>query len=138
MATTYLHRLHVIIPAARCAAVNAWCKANLNPEGGDWFTPSLSADGNEPYTHAECSVALTNSELKLLLAQLLSMASASLPANWDSRTRAQKKAWLLAARDAFDVQTGIYLTPSDNDGVWEEPEEARTHKGVQTASSISP
>lgn len=132
MPTQHVHRLYVIIPAARCNAVNAWIKANLNPEGGDWFTPCLSADGNAPHTHAHCDAALTDAELKLLLRRLVQIASLDLPANWDTRTRAQKKAWFATQRDAVNTNVGIYIEFGDNDGSWPDAAAAMAAKGVTT------
>ena len=133
MTTRHLHRLHIICPLARVAAVNSWLKANLDPEGEDWLTPNLSATGDPPYTHAECSAALTNAEIKLLLGEIARIASRSLPADWDTRTRAQKKAWLATARDTLNTGSGIYLNLSDNDGAWDDAAVARATKGVQPA-----
>ena len=138
MPTLHQYRLHAIIPAARVAAVNTWIKANLNPEGGDWLTPSLSATGNAPYTYAHCSAALTVPEIKLILTALAAQAGRTLPADWDSRTRAQRKAWLVSARNAIDSNSGIYLTLSDNDGEWDRVETALSRKGLQTAVSLAP
>ncbi len=133
MATLHQYRLHVICPAARVAVVNTWIRTNLNPAGGNWLTPNLSADGLAPYTYAHCSAALTAPEVKLLLTALAAQGGRTLPADWDTRTRAQRKAWLISARDAIDTASGIYLTLSDNDGEWEIPETALARKGLQTA-----
>lgn len=134
MTTQHLYRLHAIVPAARVAAVNTWIRNHLNPEGGDWLTLNLSATGEPPYTHAEFSAALTVSEIKLILSQIATIAGRSLPADWDTRTRAQRRAWLASARALIDAGSGIYLTLSDNDGAWDRVEDAREHKGLQTAS----
>ena len=133
MPTLHQYRLYAIVPAARVATVNTWVRNNLDPTGGNWLSLNLSADGTAPYTHAHFSAALAVPEIKLILTALAAQAGRTLPADWDARTRAQRKAWLVSARNAIDSNSGIYLTLSDNDGEWEAPEMALAHKGLQTA-----
>lgn len=134
MPTKYLHRLHLVIPAARVAAANTWLRANIDTTGGDWFRANLSATGEAPFTHAQASAALTDSQAKSLLAYLAGLASQSLPANWDARTRAQKQAAIAGARDAINTTAGVYLTLSDNDGAWPDLAAALQAKSVRAAS----
>lgn len=46
----------IIIPVSLVETGNALANGEL-ANGGDAFIPNLSADGNEPPTHASCSVA---------------------------------------------------------------------------------
>lgn len=130
MPTQHVHRLHLVVPTSRCAALNAWVRANLDPTGADWFTPTLSATGLAPYTHAECSVSLTDAEGKKLLTRLATVSGIQAPADWDSRTRAAKKAWLASQRAAIDSAIGVLVTGMDNDGVWADPASSRAEKSL--------
>lgn len=132
--TLYTHRLTLIIPAARCDALNSWVKANLDPTGADWFTPSLSPDGNAPATHAICGVALTVPQLKQVAGRLATLVGASLPGDWDTRTRAQKHTWLRNAKATL-AGIGIYLLTMDNDGTWEDYAATLAEVGVQPVST---
>ena len=121
MATAHLHRLWIIIPAARRTALNNWCRNNLDPTGGDWFTAGLNALGTGVATHYWCSAAFTNAQLRLIIIQLLGLASITLPADWDTKTRAEKRAWLNSQKTAIQTATGIRLQHSLNDGAWDNP-----------------
>lgn len=132
MATQQIYRIHAIVPTALCAGLNADIKANIDPTGGDWLIPSLSATGDPPYTHAHCSAALTAPQLKKMAGKLLSLASIPLVADFDTKTKAQKLAWLLSQRTAVDAAIGISVNPMGNDGVWSNPQVSLDQKGLKT------
>lgn len=131
MPTQHLHRLTIIVPAARCAALNAWIKANVDTTGGDWFTPSLSATGNEPATHAACGVALTEAEGKKLLGRLAAASGISQPANWDTMTRQQKKQWLMDQKAAIRSAIGVLVVGMENGGEWIPSKDSRTEMALK-------
>lgn len=133
MPTQHIHRLLLVVPAARCAGLNAWVRANLDITGGDWFTPSLSATGAAPTTHAWASFALTDSQGKKLLMRLAQQSGLTQPANWDTMTRAQKKSWLISNRATVKSGIGVYIEPGENDvaGGWPDPQAVLTACGLK-------
>jgi hypothetical protein len=131
MTTAFLHRLLVIVPAARCAALNAFIKGGINPSGGDWFAANLSASGTAPATHAWASFAVTDAQGKILLGRLAQQAGLTQPASWDSFTRAQKRQWVLDQRAAVRTAIGVWLVPDNNDGAWSDPAAALAVLGLQ-------
>lgn len=119
MATAYLHRVFWIIPAASQGAFNTWVRNNLNPNGGDTFTIGVSATGTTPATYYIACGAYTVPELKKIAARLCAMSNLTLPADWDTYTRAQKKAWLVSNWPTIRNKTGIKaIVLDDNDGTW--------------------
>jgi hypothetical protein len=135
MPTQHLYRVLAVVPAARVAALNSWLKANLDAGGGDWLTPSLSATGDAPFTHAWFSAALTAAEFKLVMQRLCTLASVTPPADWDQLTRAERKAWLLSQRPAINAATGVYVQAMDGDGVWDLPGDALAAKGLAASQA---
>lgn len=135
MATNFGNRLLVIVPAARVAGLNAFIKAGIDPTGGDWFTPNLSANGQLPATHAWASAAATEGQAKAFAQRVCQQASITLPDDWDTKTRAQKLAWVLSVRDQVYSTIGVYVAPMINDGVWTDPQDALTATGLQVIST---
>lgn len=77
MATAYHHRLLVVCPVARFAALMTWYANNIDPndDGTNW--PSLNAAGDDsPATHRWCSTALTDPQCKAVLARACAIGSA--------------------------------------------------------------
>ena len=69
MTTSWIHRLHIIIPANERAAANA-IAADIDPDTGGAFTfgpPSLSATGSAPATHCLTNTAATESMVQAML-----------------------------------------------------------------------
>lgn len=136
--TIHLHRLLVIIPASSQASFNTWCINNLN-EGGLAFTVGLNATGlaADPITHYWNCRAYTNAELKLIVNRLCVLSGLTLPANWDTRTRAQKKAIVASNLDTIKTQVGIAdIRFDDNDGVWSSYSAALAATGLKTIAPI--
>jgi hypothetical protein len=132
MPTQHLHRVLLVVPAARADAFNSWVKSSgLDPQGGDWLAVGLSPTGEPPPTFYWCSTAMTNQELKLFMQRLCSMSGIAPPATWDTMSRQQKKQWLLNQRQEIRQQTGVWVAPMDNDGVWDNPADALAAVGLQ-------
>lgn len=130
--TDYLHRLFVVIPAARRAGLNAWIKANLDPTGGDWFVASLNATGSTgAITHYAADFAVTNTQAKKLLGRLCQQAGIPEPSGWDGWTRQQKKDWLLSQRAAIRTAIGVRILASDNEGTWGDKAAELTAAGLK-------
>src|SRR5687768_8989865 len=96
MATLHLHRLVLVCPAARIAALNTWLRSNLDPTGADWLRLSLQPIAGGAASHGWFSTGLTNAELKKVIGRLCALASIAFPPlGWDDMTRNQKKTWII-------------------------------------------
>ena len=136
MPTQHQHRLFIICPLARVAALNAWITTTLNPEGGDWLTVPLSATGTLPATHFCCDTSLTTQQLLQLVGRLHTQAGGTNPTNavWQGWTRAQKINWVkTTAIPAIRTGIGVRLRYNDNDGNWADhrPDLERQDAGLQ-------
>jgi hypothetical protein len=134
------HRLVMVVPVARVAAVGSWWAANVHPEN-DWSAqPELNAAGDgSPATHRWASTALSDADLKAVLAKVCQIASVTPPTNaqWNGWTRQQKVAWLQSVRDALFAACGIWLDLCQQDGgaAWNDPAAALTRCGLAPAVS---
>ena len=131
MATNYIYRLILIVPSNRCGPLNAWIKQNVDPNGQNWFVPSLSANGVAPATHAWASFSMTSDDSDQFLDRLLVQASMGKPNDWNSKGRAGKKQWLKDSRAEVKAKIGVWIVPMDNDGEWDDPTQALTDMGLQ-------
>lgn len=139
MATAHEHRLLLIAPVARRAALNTWFAANVDSEGGaQTFAVGLSPAGQPPATHYWCSGAWTDQQLRLILQRLCVLAGIAFPADWTTRTKAQKLSWLAGQRDAIRVATGIRVVRDDGDGAWSSPHSERGAAGLQVIGRVAP
>lgn len=129
--TNHLVRLLALVPAARQNAVNNWVKANLDPTGANWLRVGLSPTGNAPATFYLFNAALTVPQFKLLAAQLLQMASISLPNDFDSMTLAEKFTWFRAQIPTIRTATGIRLRVFNNDAAWDNPNDELAAAGLK-------
>jgi hypothetical protein len=129
--TQHPYRFTAIVPAALVAGFNTWIRNNLDATGGDWLTVSVSMTGSMPYTHALFSAALTVAEIKKVMQRLCNLASIAPPVNWDSMSRAERKAWLISQRSAINLAIGVYIQVSDNDGSWDNPFAALVAKSLR-------
>lgn len=116
--TQHLHRILLIAPAARCAALNTWVRNNRDPTGSGWFVPSLSATGAAPATYAVACWSDTDAGLRTWGLRLAAMAGISLPADWDERTRQQKKQWITSQRGTIWDAIGVWVYAWHNDADW--------------------
>jgi hypothetical protein len=135
VATNFGNRLLVIVPSARCAALNAFIRAGIDPTGADWLTPTLSATGSAPATHAWMCAAATEGQAKAFAQRVCQQASITFPADWDTKTRAERLAWVLSVRGQVYSTIGVYVAPMYNDGVWTDPQEALAATGLQVIST---
>lgn len=122
MATLYRHRLTVIVPAPRVAALRSYVDAQIDPgHGANWFRPGLaSAPGAAP-THYVACFAATNQDLLRLMGRLVTWAGFTLPAAFRDYTRADVRAYWQSVRAHVLAQTGVRLLHSNNDGDWTPP-----------------
>lgn len=135
MPTKFQHRLHLIVPADKCDEVNAYIKANIDRSGGDWLTPSLSADGKEPFTHAQFSAAVTPEQLTHLQKIVASVSKVSEDANFDKLTAANKEKWFADNAVAAKAE-GIKPVAMDNTKEFVDPQAALVEMDLKTASSV--
>ncbi len=131
--TAYEHRLTLIIPIAQAVTVATWINTNLAPDTVPTnLGPALSDDGGKTATHRWCSVALPDEFTRVVLNRLCDLASVTKPtaAQWRNRTRAQKRTWLRGVQQNIRDGFGVYVTLSDNEGVWDSPDEALAAMGL--------
>ena len=135
MATNRLHRIILIIPEAQRVATTNWWVNNIDPNGADTFSQGLSPTGTLPITHRRCCTGLTNAQLRAVLVRLGNAAGISLPANFDDRTRQQKRAWIVSQIQPIDDAIGVRLWFVENDAEdWGDVEESRVMKGLQVVN----
>jgi hypothetical protein len=131
MATNFIHRIILVVPAARVAAFNTWVRNNLDAAGADWLAASLSVLGSAPATHALCNAALVPADCLKVLRRLCTLAAVTPPADFDTYTRAQKKQWVVDSRAAIRAATGIRVFLADNDGAWDSVGDVLSAAGLQ-------
>ena len=136
MATAHLHRLLAIVPEARVAGFNTFFKnnADLDPDGGErTFTMMLNPSGSaaNPVTHRWAFMALTNPGIRRVVVRVCQDAGLAFPADWDTRTRAQKRQWFLDNAAAILAAIGCRLFHCDNDGGWTDAAAELTAAGLK-------
>lgn len=132
--TTRIHRLVVFITALRQVDFNTWWSQNIDTEGAGHrtFTVPLNGSGdNTPPTHYWCSTSLTSQQLRRVLARLCNLANIEFPVNWNALTRTEQLQWLATQRPAIRAAIGVWIVRSDNDGIWEDPEQALATMAVK-------
>lgn len=124
MATLFQHRLILVVPVAKVAAVVSWMQANVGATSvpAD-LGPGLNASGlaADPVTHRWCSGAWQDNEAKAILAKLCQLAGVTPPTNaqWNVWNRAQKISWLSSVRAGLLSGYGIYVGLCPQDGAWD-------------------
>jgi len=113
--TNFTRRLLILIPASRRTAFNTWINNNIDLTGGDWFYMPLSTTGSDPATHYWASAALRETQLGLIMRQLATMASITLP-DWQNMTRPQREQWVVDNLVTIRTVLGIRIRMSDNNG----------------------
>jgi hypothetical protein len=137
MATAFQHRLILIVPTAKVAAVTSWFAANIGPSSVPAaLGPGLSASGSAPATHAWMCGSYNDAECKAILAKLCQLAAVTPPTapQWAGWTQAQKISWLASVRAGILSGYGAYVTLCDNTGAWDDPTAALTAVGLRPAS----
>ena len=142
MATPHRHRLIVVCPVARLAALGSWWQANIDPADDATGWPALNPSGSDAdaVTHRWCSTALTNAQWRAVIVRVCQIAGVTPPtvATWNGWTRAQQRQWLAGVRDQMFAGTGIWLDHSDGDGEWADPEAALTRCGIRRRQAVQP
>lgn len=135
--TANAHRILLIVPAAKVAAVVAWFQANIGAASvpAD-LGPGLSATGSAPATYAWMCGSYTDAECKAILAKLCQLAAVTPPTNlqWNGWTGAQKISWLASVRAAILSGYGAFVTLADNAGTWDDPAAALQAMGLLTVT----
>lgn len=143
MPTNFQHRLTLIVPTAKVAAVTSWFHANVGANSvPDDLGPGLNASGltADPVTHRWCSGAWLDSEAKAILAKLCQLAGVTPPTNtqWNGWTRAQKISWLSSVRAGLLSGYGIYVALSPQDGDWDATNTILDNMGLKVIQSTTP
>lgn len=136
MATQWLNRVLLAIPAAQRATYNAWWANNIDTDGAGnrTFTAGLNATGlsTDPVTYYVANTALTNQQLRKIIVRLCALAGLTIPADWDTYTRQQKRQWLAANWPTIRQRTGVRaMVLDDNDGAWSDYTAAITAEGLK-------
>jgi hypothetical protein len=140
MATAFQHRIVLIVPAAKVAAVVSWFQANIGPASvpAD-LGPALNASGSaaDPVTHRWSSGAWSDDDGRRILFRLCQLAGVATPtlAQWQGWTRAEKRAWLLSVRDAILAGYGVYVQLSPGDGNWDRAGDALAVLGLRVIAA---
>ena len=124
--TAYQHRIILIVPAAKIAAVASWFQANIGPNSVDAsLGPGLNAAGDaSAATHNWLDGCYTDAECRQILAKLCQLASITPPTlpTWQSWTQQQKISWLKSVQASIRTNYGVYVTLADNRGTWDDPD----------------
>lgn len=143
MPTAFPHRIALVVPAAKVAAVVSWFQAQIGPNAvpAD-LGPGLNASGDpaDPVSYRWCSGAWTDSEAKAILAKLCQLAGVTPPTNaqWSGWTRQQKIDWLHSAQASLWSGYGVWVMLSMNDGVWDDHEAALAGRGLKVIRPTAP
>lgn len=143
MATLFQHRIVLVVPAAKVAAVVAWFQQNIGATSvpAD-LGPGLNASGlpTDPITHRWCSGAWNDGDCKAILAKLCQLAGVTPPTNaqWTGWNRAQKITWLKGVQAGLLSGYGVYVMLSPQDGTWDRAEDALTALGLKTIQTAIP
>lgn len=134
MPTTFQHRIILIVPAAKVAAVVSWFQTNIGAASvpAD-LGPGLSATGTAPATFAWMCGAYTDPECRAILNRLCTLASVATPslATWNGWSGAEKRSWLASVRAAILAGYGTYVMLADNAGQWDDPTAGLAAMGLQ-------
>jgi hypothetical protein len=132
MATTNIHRVLMLIPAARQAAIQSWWTTNVDPnDNGQTWNVGLSADGQAPASFYWASAALTDADLIALVRRLALLAGITVPTAGSLATKQAKLDWLTANMPTITANTGIRLRRADQDGSWGSVEDELAAAGLQ-------
>lgn len=142
MPTAHLHRVLIIVPEARVAAVGAWWQANMDAADNLSGWPRLNPSGLEAdaATHRWACAALTDAQCRTLLFRLCDLAAVAKPtvAAWNAMTGQQKRSWLASVRDGVLAGYGIYVRLADNVGAWDDAEALLAASGLKRRGGMVP
>lgn len=133
MSSLFQHRIILVVPAAKAAAVVAWLQANVDPAHDANLGPGLSPGGNPPATHRWMCGSYVDSDCRQILQKLCQLASVTPPtlATWNGWTQAQKIAWLAGVRAGILSGYGAYVGLADNTHTWDDPQAVLAALGLQ-------
>lgn len=133
------HRILLIVPAAKVAAVVAWFQANIAPDSiPAALGPGLSPTGLAPATHNWCCGSFDDAECKAILLRLCQLAAVAAPTagQWAGWTGPEKRSWLASVRAAILAGYGAYVMLADNRGVWDDPATALAAVGLRVITGM--
>lgn len=133
MSTTL--RMIIACRAADAPALNAWWRANVDPEGGDTFDVPLQLPTDPPGTVRGywAGVTLTPAQVIVVVQKLCQIAAISFPADWSTSTLSQKKAWFLANKADLLTTGKVRIRFCGVDDQWDDPELLLAEAGYQRA-----
>jgi hypothetical protein len=132
--SSYLHRLLLIVPVGKIAAVASWFQANLGTDSIPTnLGPGLSASGAAPATYAWLCGSYSDGECKAILTKLCQLAAVTPPtvAQWNGWVQDQKISWLKSVQAGILSGYGAYVTLADNGAAWDNPAAALQTMGLR-------
>lgn len=136
MPTAHEHRVIIVAPVARVAAVVAYLQANVDATTDPNLGPPLNATGlaADPVTHRWSNGAYLDWQCRLLLSRLCQLAGTAAPTlgQWNGWTGAQKRSWLASVRAGVLSGYGVGVFLAQNDGPWDDPQAVLTALGLRT------
>jgi hypothetical protein len=140
VATTFQHRILLIVPVAKVPAVTTWLIANVDATCPADLGPGLNPSGllADPVMHRWQSAAWTDAQCKAILAKICALASVTPPTapQWAGWTGTQKRAWLAGVRAALLAGYGVYIQLSDGPGIWDRSSDALVAMGLKTIGTV--
>lgn len=119
METKWLYRLLLFAPLDppdRIPFLNAWVKANIDPEGGDWFNPAGGwgpPNGASTFAAACFPMKDEHCDLWIALAQSY-MAELAKPAEWDAYSTLQRVQWVAGVVNSLYLGLRCFAVGADN------------------------
>lgn len=140
MPTLHVHRLLIVVPLNRIAAVAGWIQANVDSTCPNNIGPALCSvnDPAQSITHRWQSAAWTDQQCRQILFRLCDLAGVAKPtlAQWNGWNGAQKRTWLVSIRNSILSGYGIYIQLSRGDGDWDNSQNALDSLGLTTVTGV--
>ena len=126
-------RLIIACRAADSGALNTWWRNNVDRDGGDVFDVPLQLTTDPPGTVRAywAGVSLYPDQAKTIAQKLAQMSAISFPADWDSLTLAQRKAWFVANKAALLSAGKVRIRFCGIDETWDDPEALLAEAGYR-------
>ncbi len=139
--TNHAHRLILVVPEAKVAAIVAWFQANIGVNSVPAnLGPGLSPSGAAPATYHWCCGSWTEPECREILKRFAQLAGVTLLTNtqWTASTGAQKRTWLASVRNSIWLTYGVWIMMADNQSQWDDVTAVLAARGLKTIGGATP
>lgn len=126
MASAYQHRLTIIIPVDKVAAMVVWFKANIGANSvPDDIGPALTSKNGKTITHRWCCGSFTDDQCKKILKKLAEESGVTplTDVEWNQKTKSQKMDWVDQNKNNIK-NANMLVQISDNELNWKSPDVA--------------